>query len=520
MTTLAAGTSTTISLAVGQSLFFSPGGSGLAVLSGGQKAGEPYKIGPSPVEIGPFSQVQAVSVSAVAPVGYFILPIDAANDLPAWPVTVDAAGNVSDPRIQAAVSGGGTLYGNVQNFLPMVLSAWDDSTGTGATFAIDNAVLFDGKPTMRVTIPAGQTACRFGTLDATAIMPYNWDKSRFAVAIMCSNIAVMASPALYIADKATGYGNNVLTWGQLPVSQSQDTRNNEWLVYQPEKDTTNSVGWTTTGTYTAAATKMLRMNLSLTGAQATDTTFWVGCFGVMQSRPKPTLIPIYDDGRESIYTHVYPLFKALRMPLSIAVVSSIIGTPTYMTWAQLREIANDPSGLFEVVIHSRSHINRTTMGNAAYVQDVIGCRADLIAQGFTGDGLNHHAFVESDWSSAAIDGLRAAGFRNTRTAGFAFERVFEDGLYRSGDKKRWLMNALTTLGNGTTATASIVEVDAWRAFGGYVTINGHDFKATSTDAYTFAFKEHAQLMGYVASLRDAGSIELMRWSQWFNTYCV
>ncbi len=107
MTTLAAGTSTTISLAVGQSLFFSPDGNGLAVLSGGQKAGEQYKIGPSPVEIGPFSQVQAVSVSAVAPVGYFILPIDAANDLPAWPVTVDAAGNVSDPRIQAAVSGAG-----------------------------------------------------------------------------------------------------------------------------------------------------------------------------------------------------------------------------------------------------------------------------------------------------------------------------------------------------------------------------------------------------------------------------
>lgn len=424
-------------------------------------------------------------------------------------------------EITSVVSGAGKtgLFGNVRNFVPMTLAAWDDRAGTGATFELDPTVTFDGAPSIKITIPAGQTTARIGTLLDTAIFPRNWDLSGAVLAVRCSKVSATTGANLFIGD-SSGFGANYLSWGQAPASYAQSTRDGDWLVYHIDKATTGGIAWTQNGAYVNQVARRIRVSLGLSGAQGEAVSFWVGCFGVKPTRPKPTLILTYDDARAAIYNHVWPLMRAFRVPMSLAVISSAIGTAGYLTEAQLLEMYRDTSGLFECVTHSSQHIDVNTRGDAGYVQDVIAVRDWLIARGITGPGINHHAWVTSVWTNGAIDGLKAAGFLSARAAGQAFpHRVFSDQCIRAGDKTRWLLNCLTTLGNTKNAAGMIAEVDAWRTAGGFAMLNGHDFAATSSDAYTMAYSEHAQLIEYIAQLRDAGSIELMTWSEWFNTYC-
>lgn len=432
--------------------------------------------------------------------------------------------SVSSYSMGSVLSGNGvqkSKFGNVHNFLRMDdLSEWDERAGTGASFSVDREVLFDGKPTIKITIPAGQTSARIGTSAATARMPYNWDKTRFALATRCSNIAAFSGPNIFIAE-ASGFVNNYLAWGQGVGSYAQETRDNEWLVWMPEKDFTNSVGFQTTGTYTATATKRLRLSVSLTAAQTTDTHIWIGCVGTMQTRRKPTIVMTYDDGLASIYTHAYPLLKAHGLPLSTAIITSAVGTAGYMTKAQILEMENDPSNLFEAVTHGFNHNNVNSLGSSEYVKDIIKGRAQLREMGILGDGPNHHPWITSVYTNDAIDGLKAAGFLSARTAGLAYpSRTCEDTLIRAGDKRRWLMNSFTTLGNGKTATQMIAEIDAWLPVGGFACLMGHGFGPTSSDAYTMSYADHTQIISYISKLRDAGSVEVMKWTDWYDTYCT
>ncbi|UDF33771.1 UNVERIFIED_ORG: polysaccharide deacetylase family protein [Shinella sp. XGS7] len=411
-------------------------------------------------------------------------------------------------------------YGNVRNFVPMDnLAAWDNKAGAGVTFEIDPTVLFDGRPSIKITFPPGTTSGFLGTLGETAIMPRAWDLSGTVLAFRCSKLSATNGPNLFIGD-ASGFANNTLSWGQGPASYSQSTRDNEWIVYHVDKAKAGGISWTETGAYVNKVARRLRISLALTAAQAEPVSFWIGALGIKQPRPKPTLIFTYDDSRASIYSHVYPLFKACRIPMSLAVISGAIGTAGYMTAQQVLEMAQDPSGLFEMVTHSSTHTNVNLAGDERYVREVIEVRDWLRALGIKGDGPDHHAWVQSVFTNGAIDGLKAAGFLSARAAGAAYAyRAHSDQCIRAGDKTRWLLNSLTTLGNTKDAAGMIAEIDAWRSVGGFAMVNGHDFGPTSSDAYTMAISEHTQLVEYVASLRDAGLIEPMLWSEWFNTYC-
>ena len=82
MSTLAAGSSTTVSLAAGQELYFPAGGAGVAVIASGQQAGQSYQIGNSRQQIGPFTQAVSVSISATAALAFFVMADNPATEPP------------------------------------------------------------------------------------------------------------------------------------------------------------------------------------------------------------------------------------------------------------------------------------------------------------------------------------------------------------------------------------------------------------------------------------------------------
>jgi peptidoglycan/xylan/chitin deacetylase (PgdA/CDA1 family) len=75
--------------------------------------------------------------------------------------------------------------------------------------------------------------------------------------------------------------------------------------------------------------------------------------------PPPALRSVVitvDDGHQSVYTHMFPLVKQYRIPVTLFVYPSAISNAAYaLSWEQLREMQE--TGLCEVQSHSYWHPN-------------------------------------------------------------------------------------------------------------------------------------------------------------------
>lgn len=78
--------------------------------------------------------------------------------------------------------------------------------------------------------------------------------------------------------------------------------------------------------------------------------------GKTQSLPPKSIVITADDGRETVYQHMYPIIKKYNVPVTLFVYPSAISNASYaMTWDQLKELHK--TGLFNIQSHTYWHPN-------------------------------------------------------------------------------------------------------------------------------------------------------------------
>lgn len=392
------------------------------------------------------------------------------------------------------------------------------------TVAVDSTVLFEGRPTIKITIPAGTSGvCKVGCSGADAMLPYQWDRQDFALATMHDgytgyDMASTFPPGMvaYVADAA--YTNfwtiGGFTGANFPVAKM---RQGEWEVMKPTAAQWSVGGGTpisVLGDGTKITSQKARVKLQWTQvSQATDCYIWIGLFGKLPARKKPTIIWTIDDGFASWYSFIGPLFKHYDMPVSMAIDSALVGSANYLTAPQIVELYNDPSRLFDFVNHGVNNQSYTTLGAAAYFQTMETTREYLQGLGINGDGPLHHPYVQSVWGNDLVDLMVAGGYLSARasTNDLMFGR---DQVIRS-DKLRWLLNIDVALINTKTLAQANADLDAAIAGGGFVMINAHDFLAAAVGTYQWPYADMIQFVGRIAALRDAGTVDVKSWSKWY-----
>lgn len=381
-----------------------------------------------------------------------------------------------------------------------------DKSPAQITAEVDNSVEFNGRPTIKVTVPAGVSGTvRLGTTGADCPTPYGWDAKNIGLAFKSSNLAahgnivtVMVGDATYANFYTTGYDA-----GNFPQHKAQ---NGDWLCMKP-----TVMG---TGGGAPVVAPMMRVRVSMTfTAQATDTIIWFGSVGVLPVRKKPTIVLTWDDGYKSWYDFIRPLARHYQIPVSMGISSDLIGTNGFLTWDQIVEMHNDPSGLFDFVNHGRVNNSYNTLGAAAYYADVVKCRDALRYRGINHDGPLHHPWIQSVWGNDMIPLLESGGFLTARASGYTFSDGRDQAL--PDDKWKWLLNICTDLQTGKSLAQAQADIGTVITDGGVGMIIAHDFAATDA-AYVWSYEKTAQLLGWLASQRDSGVIEIKSWSRWYS----
>jgi len=73
---------------------------------------------------------------------------------------------------------------------------------------------------------------------------------------------------------------------------------------------------------------------------------------------------VFDDGNDTDYDIMKPVFDAQGEVACCAIVSDLVGTGSYLTEAQLVEMEGDG---WEIVSHSKTHVDLTGLSEAQLI---------------------------------------------------------------------------------------------------------------------------------------------------------
>lgn len=406
------------------------------------------------------------------------------------------------------------------------LSKWNTDMTGSLNVSIDTTVLFDGRPTLKIRIPAGTSGTlKVGTAAADCLIPYGWDKKDLVFALMHGgftgydwNSSFPPVPTVYLGDAS--YTNFWTTGASLGSFPETKPRANEWFVAKPAASWGIGGGAPDTALVSGGVINQpaLRCKLQWTQvSQATDCYIWVALVGKMPARKKATLIWCFDDGYAEWDSFIKPLFKAYDMPCSLGISKALVGGAGFLNPSQIVGLYNDDSRLFDIVNHAVDNTGYNVLGAAGYYAQIVENRDFLRGLGIAGDGPLHHPIVQSQWGNDLVDLLSAGGFLTARSSALTAAQHGKDQMLRSGnDKLRWYLGADVFLGNATSLAAAKTIVDTADAAKDYYMIGGHEFKDSGgAAAYTWTRSDMEQLVGYVRAKVDAGTHEVKSWSRWY-----
>ncbi|MEN6413907.1 MAG: polysaccharide deacetylase family protein [Veillonellales bacterium] len=124
---------------------------------------------------------------------------------------------------------------------------------------------------------------------------------------------------------------------------------------------------------------------------------------------KPVIIT-FDDGYDDNYFTALPIMERYGMRASVFVISGLVGEPDYLTWDQIRELAQHQ---IEVGSHTVNHVPLGQVDSAECQQEVAESKQVIEAQ--LGKKVEFLTYPYGSFNAAAAETLRRAGYRGALT---------------------------------------------------------------------------------------------------------
>jgi hypothetical protein len=280
------------------------------------------------------------------------------------------SGNTATPSLQTVPDGSGESLVSVRNAVA------DTANGVTATF---ETRLYTGRFALAIYLDDFYTDSGFTTI-ASSNTAFN--QLQCTIAISNDSITYNDTSHLYQVVLTRG-------WNVIPLSRAYAAnvaRNAGATAIRPQLSGTGTVGIPsgtavdgvpavgaafTSSLYDAVRTgAQLRITVASAGASLFSRFFVKEIVDNYQADSKTCLI--FDDARDTVYTDAFPLMRARGLVGTLPIISSSVGTPGFMTVAQISELYD--AG-WDIVNHTRSHLPVATMAGFTQAQ----CFAEIDA---------------------------------------------------------------------------------------------------------------------------------------------
>lgn len=403
-----------------------------------------------------------------------------------------------------------------------LITGWA-SAGTAGGISVDQAVKFGDRPTTRIDVTGTATGTAFEIeVPAASLRIQGAARGLLSgyVAIAVKGTKPVESAKLYVGD--AGFAN------YYEITINDDSNNavvdlgDGWRLLMA--DTTIAGVVTVQGTPNLDGLKRAKVTCFCL-SEPTPGAFWLGFAGVVK-KPKATVILTSDDGYTEWFNYLFPAMTERGIPGSFSVDAGYIGKPGFMTDTQFQQVVRQSGDLIEFVNHGANNVAYSPANFAQYKQNILACDSVLSGWGVPAASRKLHAYVQGQYDQDLIDWLIEQGYTSAREVGGSNRSQFNIAALLSQPNisrhSRYAIPAGCNLSNAQPVETVIDYIETAKAKGGAFFIMGHEFKAApGPQAYVAGY--HAthgmsNLLDYLAAERDAGNIDLIKWSDYVKSF--
>lgn len=386
----------------------------------------------------------------------------------------------------------------------------DETVPAGGGLSVDNSILFLGRPSTKINIPVNLGSASFSV--GTSSASFDLGAEAEQVLARTKVFAVRTDGQNTITSAVLQVGNAGLTVGYQFIRRNFYTETNDgWTIFVREPGHDGVAG-------SPDLTGNVRTRLTLTAsANVKAGDIWVGFAGVLEAQP-PTVVLTFDDGYAE-WTWLASELASRGLPASFGISYGDIGKPGYLSSSEVQAIGNHVSGLFEITNHAEGNDSLGDLGLSGYIAEVEACRAYIEGLGLDPYAARLHAWVQGEFSLAAVDELKDLGYHSARaveTPGMVANHI---GIALDGAASNALYAIPATAYLSSAHTVAQVQAQLELAkHGGTIFVVGHEFKASAgangwINGYDSSYGI-LNLLDWLEDKRDNDGWQILRWSDW------
>lgn len=394
------------------------------------------------------------------------------------------------------------------NKAALSLATWTGATGT---LTLTREVMLDGRPTLRVDLPAACTRVELG-VTAGMSMPAGWDAGTvartFGVPIYVVDRAPFGVMQLYVGDST--YTNYDLLTIDVNASEAW----NGWHVLRYRDTWPAENNPSKTGPVTAANVSQGKIRINKTaGTAGTVYLSWAG------TMPKESAKVLWtaDDGSADWHSWLKPAATLYGIPFALGFDRFYVqsGTAAWMTEAQVREMAADSSGLFEMFPHGYNNQSFGGVGLAQYLANDDATWAWLQSLGVRNERL-YHPYIQGSYDETLVQAMKTRGVKIGRTVtGSATPgRTYKPSIANTQQADSNLRTPIgLSLEAGVSLATAKAAIDTAISTGSTLVVMCHEFVDAAPTGLQFLKADAALLLEYAASKERAGLMQNIKASQ-------
>ena len=134
-----------------------------------------------------------------------------------------------------------------------------------------------------------------------------------------------------------------------------------------------------------------------------------------------TVVLHFDDGYEDNYTNAFSILKKYQLPAMVFLVSDKIGSPGFLSWAQIKEMERYN---FLAGAHTRHHAYLPHVSLEMAKDEIAGSKR-IIEQNL-GHPIDYFVYPAGGFTSDVKDIVRGSGFRAAATTNRGKDRLNQD----------------------------------------------------------------------------------------------